>query len=144
MGCVVREVNYIHITHIIKHLWHTSTLNTYQHSHLVFSLYSVHTRPNFSKSSSSASSPLNQKLMPHHQQIEADLILKPFIPIPQLAPVIKHPCVISLNEEVVEEVHMFKYLGSNVTASGDVVDQVVYRINESQKVLDAVNRMFKK
>ena len=38
---------------------------------------------------------------------------------------------------------MFKYLGSNVTAKGDVVDEVIYRINEGQKVLGAVNRVFK-
>ena len=44
------------------------------------------------------------------------------------------------------EVQMFKYLGSNVTAKGDVVDEVVFRINEGQKVLGAdcaVNRVFK-
>ena len=34
---------------------------------------------------------------------------------------------IRLNGEVLEEVQMFKYLGSNVTAKGDVVDEVVYR-----------------
>ena len=51
---------------------------------------------------------------------------------------------IRLNGEVLEEVQMFKYLGSNVTAKGDVVDEVVYRINEGQKVLGAVNRVFKK
>ena len=50
---------------------------------------------------------------------------------------------IRLNGEVLEEVQMFKYLGSNVTAKGDVVDEVEYRINEGQKVLGAVNRVFK-
>ena len=50
---------------------------------------------------------------------------------------------IRLNGEVLEEVQMFKYLGSNVTAKGDLVDEVVYRINEGQKVLSAVNRVFK-
>ena len=50
---------------------------------------------------------------------------------------------IRLNGEVLEEVQMFKYLGSNVTAKGDVVDEVIYRINEGQKVLGAVNRVFK-
>ena len=50
---------------------------------------------------------------------------------------------IRLNGDVLEEVQMFKYLGSNVTAKGDVVDEVVYRINEGQKVLGAVNRVFK-
>ena len=48
-----------------------------------------------------------------------------------------------LNGEVLEEVQMFKYLGSSVTAGGDVVDEVVYRINEGQKVLGAVNGVFK-
>ena len=33
---------------------------------------------------------------------------------------------IRMNGEVLEEVQMFKYLGSNVTARGDVVDEVVY------------------
>ena len=50
---------------------------------------------------------------------------------------------IRLNREVLEEVPMFKYLGSNVTARGDVADEVVYRINEGLKVLGAVNRVFK-
>ena len=46
---------------------------------------------------------------------------------------------IRLNGDVLEEVPMFKYLGSNVHARGDVVDDVVYRINEGKKVLGAVN-----
>ena len=50
---------------------------------------------------------------------------------------------ISLNGELLEEVQMFKYLGSNVTAKGDVVDEVVYRIIEGQKELGAVNRVLK-
>jgi len=49
---------------------------------------------------------------------------------------------IRLNGEVLEEVKMFKYLGSNVNASGDVQGEVVHRINEGQKVLGAVNRVF--
>ena len=50
---------------------------------------------------------------------------------------------IRLNGEVLEEVQMFKYLGSNVTAKGDMVDEVVCRINEGQKVLGAVNSVQK-
>lgn len=50
---------------------------------------------------------------------------------------------VRLNGEMLEEVKMFKYLGSNVTASGDVQGEVVYRINEGKKVLGAVNRVFK-
>ena len=50
---------------------------------------------------------------------------------------------IRLNGEVLEKVQMFKYLGSNVTAKGDVVDEVLYKINEWQKVLGAVNSVQK-
>jgi len=46
-----------------------------------------------------------------------------------------------LKGQVLEEVNMFKYLGSNVSANGGCENEVVYRLNEGAKVLGVVNRV---
>lgn len=50
---------------------------------------------------------------------------------------------IVLNGKMLEEVSVFKYLGSNVTADGSCENEVVHRVNEGAKVLGAVNRVVK-
>ena len=47
-----------------------------------------------------------------------------------------------LKGQVLEEVNMFKYLGSNLSANGSCENEVVHRLNEGAKVLRVVNRVF--
>ena len=46
-----------------------------------------------------------------------------------------------LKGQVLEEVNMFKYLGSNMSANGGCENEVVYRLNEDAEVLGIVNRV---
>ena len=48
---------------------------------------------------------------------------------------------VCLNGEVLEEVESFKYLGSNVAASGGVEDEVKHRVNEGCKALGALKKV---
>ena len=50
---------------------------------------------------------------------------------------------LSLNEELLEEVDSFKYLGSIVSKNGDVVDDVISRVNERSKVSGALSKIWR-
>ena len=50
---------------------------------------------------------------------------------------------LSLNEEVLEEVDSFKYLGAIVGKNGGVTEDVKSRVNEGAKVSGAMNRIWK-
>ena len=50
---------------------------------------------------------------------------------------------LSLNEEILEKVNSFKYLGSVIGKNEDVVEDVMSRWNEAAKVSGAMNRMWK-
>ena len=50
---------------------------------------------------------------------------------------------VMLNEEVLEEVDQFKYLGSVIAANGRVESDVRHRVNEGCKVLGALKGVMK-